>query len=251
MSEIKLKELLDRELIPAGFERNKRGTPVYRRNRNGVIQELGLRKGRIGKDVAIYFTVPEVHTFYELSAICPLKNTFWWPELLTQEMADSLVRQLHQIVLRYFNSPAPGPEFQTPSKNHLEALMLESPPFIAFSDGLWRCRGDVIDIVDVESLVNGMFEYVYVSVWHRGLMSENEDVVPDNVSRLTSRTVGNHYIDAIPNSSLFYVGPGSETAECMQASIVATIAAYFEDIKTLEDVKAAVRPEFKQYLNSL
>ncbi len=248
MQEIKLKDLLDDTLLPFGFERNKRGIPVYKRDCNGQTQEIGLRKGITGeKEFSVYFEVPEEDTFYELSHLCPLKNSYWWPENLSEELANSLHKQLKDIALAYFNS---NPENSITDAHDIEALqelLLPENNFMKCEGGYWRIRGDVIDIVDVELLVNNLFAYVYLTVWHRDLVDGKEEFKPQNITRITSCSTGNNRIDDNPNSTYFTVSRGLVN---ISNQICPTITNYFGSIKTVDHVKEKVRPEFKCYIKS-
>ena len=248
MQETKLQDLLDTTLLPFGFERNKRGIPVYKRAFNGQTQEIGLRKGVTGgKEFSVYFEVPEEDTFYELSHLCPLKNSYWWPENLSEELANSLHKQLKDIALAYFNSNPKNSIANAHDIEVLQKLLLPENNFKKFEGGYWRIRGDVIDIIDIELLVNNLFAYIYLSVWHRELADENVEFNPKNITRITSCTTGNDRIDNNPNSTYFNVSKGLIN---ITSQISSTITDYFDSIKTIDNVKDKVRPEFRCYIKS-
>lgn len=245
-----LKELLDELLLPEGFQRNKRGLPVYKRELNGRPQEIGLRRSFTGgKEYAVYFEVPEEETSYELSHVCPLKNTFWWPDNLSDELEASLRSQIKQIAMHYFNSP---PEPKVKGVEDIPAFrgLLElSSPFSYFEDGLWRMReGGLVDMVSVELLANNTIAYVYVIAWHQSLLAEGEECTPDNITRVTFRTVGNAALDKTSHRSYFRLGCIVENSMVIEESICSVIAGYFESICSVEDVKDSVLPEYRKYV---
>jgi hypothetical protein len=229
--------LLDGLLLPEGFTRNKN---VYRRQRQDKIQELGLRKSFSGdKTFALYFNVPEDDTFYELSPISPLKNTYWWPELLSDELAKTLTQQVKNIALAYFDRP---------SLNNATMLFLDAltgleklaTPFRRFERGFWRTRGEVLDMLEVEFLADGTFAYLYASVWHADLLEKGEALCPYNASPITFHLICNG------EQPLFQVAAFSASKT---ESIVLKIENYFSEIRTLADVKGKIRPEYARVLN--
>lgn len=228
--------LLDDILLPEGFIRSKN---LYRRQHQDKIQELGLRKSSTGdKAYALYFNVSEDDTFYELSPISPLKNTYWWPELLSDELANTLAQQVKSIALAYFNRPSlnNATDLFLDALAELEKLAI---PFQRFERGFWRIRGEVLDILEVEFLVDGTFAYLYASVWHADLLEEGETLCPYSTSPITFRLICNG------EQPLFQV---SAFTALIARSTILQVENYFSDIHTLADVKGKVRPEYANVL---
>src|SRR5262245_42732260 len=101
-----LKTVVRAALEPFGFKSNRSGS-VYTRVQGGVHQMLGLRKSRTGgDDYAIYCqcgtSAEEPDISFELSPVAPLKNTYWWPALLTDQELGQLTHQFEQVALPFF-----------------------------------------------------------------------------------------------------------------------------------------------------
>jgi hypothetical protein len=255
MEGLTLVSLLDSLLLPAGFRRPPRSA-TYAREAGGVRQVVGLRKSRSGgKQCAVYFSseaapAAPAETF-ELSPVAPLKNTYWWPAELSDEEASALRRQIEGVALAYFRADAAHFDeetAQTSAHAALGALTAAKPPFVRVGDSYWRRRGGLFDVVDVEFLARSRFAFIYVCVWHETLESGAVPQGPDEISRVTSRTVGRGAIDAEPNTTLFFLGPGDELAAAVeQAEIVATCLAFFQTIVSSDDVLGQIRPEYRQF----
>lgn len=247
MIETSLKRVLDELLLPKGFKRNSRGMPVYKKEVNGKPQEVGLRAGFTGgKDYAIYFNVPEEDTFYELSPICPLKNTYWWPQNLTQEHVNSLIHLIEFIVLGYFENR--GNDELIKTRDVFISLLTDKNGFIEYEDCYWRTLDDFIQIVDTELLAAGTFSYIYASVWHKSLMRDDEEFHPKNVSRASSKLVGMDGVVDDAHSTIFSL---FESDKMLNSNVIPHILNYFKNIKSIEDIRLSIKPEYKSYFNEI
>lgn len=255
MERVALVSLLDALLLPARFSRPPRGA-TYSREAGGVRQVVGLRKSRSGgKQYAVFFssetTAAAPAETFELSPVAPLKNTYWWPAELSDEEASALRRQIDGVALAYFRADSASFSEETAQARAdavLGALTAAHPPFARVGDSYWRRRGGVFDVVEIEFLAHSRFAFIYVCVWHEALESGAEPQGPDEITRVASRTVGRGAIDAEPNTTLFFLGPGGETAAGLeQAQIVATCLAFFETVVSRDDVLGQIRPEYRQF----
>ncbi len=239
-----LQRVLDEELGIYGFERNKRGASIYKRTVDGKLQTIGLRKSRSSsKEYVIYFEALAENTFYELSPVCPLKNSYWWSEELCQGQENKLRSLIRNIVVYYFNIQENNLTVHLDGLKHL--LKNSRIPFQDSGDRLWRMRGDLIDIVDFELLVDCVFAYIYVTSWHKNLLDMEEIVHPENVSRVASQTVALNQIDETPNKTIYSSQSFEKSGINASESIKRTILNFFDSIHTVEDVKQYIRPEYK------
>jgi len=226
---------------------------VLERSEGGDRQVVGLRSGHSGGMRAVYFFLASggadpSHT-EELSPVAPFKNTYWWPRLLSPDETASLAVQIETVVLPFFvATPLEPGEAEKRIAVSLDALQSAEPPFTRTGLTWWRTRGPIIDLVEAEPLAEGRFANVYVAVWHADLAAGLEGPLPEGVTRVASCTVGVGGIDAEPNATLFYLGPtGTAATPLGAADLPAVILPYFATIRSVEDVRNAIRPEYRSY----
>lgn len=236
-----IKDILDYILLPEGFIRNSKGVPIYKRETQGALQEIGLRRGFSGgDDYAIYFNVPEDDTEYELSPVCPLKNTYWWPEKLDPKLSMILRDQIENVVLGYFRNKE---SINLTKVEDVFGVLIGDPyGFEAFDDGYWRIQEDYIHIIDVELLAAGTFAYIYATVWHKTLIENGELFEPDYVTRSASKVVGVNGIQSKESGSLFSL---FNSKNKLNVEIITTILDYFSCVNTVIKVKENIRREYR------
>ncbi|MCE2573747.1 hypothetical protein [Motilimonas eburnea] len=246
MKNLLLVQILDEELLATGFERSKCGIPIYKRTVNGNEQILGLRKGSSSsKEYSVYFEVPEEEHFYELSPLCPLKNSYWWPEELAASQERELRGLIKNVALVYFKSK--GRTVLDGISEVKRLLENEKTPFKEAEECLWRVKGDLIEIVDFELLANDVFCYIYVTSWHKDLLDVGEEIHPENISRVASQTVAQCQIDSEPNTTIYSYESFEMGTSGVAKRVNDTIIGYFDSINTIDDVKRNIRKEYRYH----
>ena len=250
-----LNTALQAALEPLGFKRNRSGTR-FTRTIEASLQTLGLRKSRTGdRESAIYCSMgpseDEVEIAIELSPVAPMKNTYWWPAMPSDIELRQLHEQLERVVVPFFSAvPALFDEQLARTKAHsqLERFLNCESPFARKDDSYWRRRGPLIDIVDVEFLAQARFAFVYVASWHESIADGIDGEPPEGVTRTASTTLGVGGADAIPNTTLYFLGPEGQAGNRIgDTDLVGVALAYFASIQIADDVFERIRPEYRRF----
>lgn len=250
--------VLDRLLRPAGFERGRSRTAWVRRS-GPYRHEVGLRRGKSGADqVAVTFhamsAADSEGCVFEVSPVAPFKNTYWWPSEPSPQDREQLATQIDRIVLPYFRAvelPLDGAAAVSALMTALRTHRDADPPLQCTGTTLWRQRGQVFDLLDLEPVGGGVFAYVYVSVWHADLTAGIDSPDPEGITRAASITLGPDGADPTPNASIFHLGPPDVGVTVPDpASLLRTALAFFASVETAEDVLARVRPEYREFFHA-
>jgi hypothetical protein len=257
------KAMLDAVLGPAGFKR--KGNSYVRALDDGVQQWIGLRRSRLGDGSAsILFAgdaaSAESGRFHGMSWVAPFKNSSSsWPERFSEGDGERLRHQLANVVLPYLDSCAGEFDPSESARRMFACLDDLSAPGLGFErkgDSYFRRRGPVIDIVDVDLVGDGRFAYVSVAVWHKKLekgidMSlAVEDRIPDGITRVASHTIGPAAVDAVPFTSLLFLGASRPGTLAASSSLVQVAASYFSRVNDVRDVLDEIRPEYRSMFSA-
>lgn len=222
----------------------------------------------------------------ELSPVAPLKNSYWWPlEMSDDEQLHSLRRQLGALALPYFDSigtpgdlvdvldgradPAcqmaatrcrararTGPRASGPSPidvaaEGLLAAGLQASGFTRADEFLWRSRGELIDIVVIDTAADGRFVEVSLVVWHTSITEGIDGPLPQGITLATAVHVSAGGVGADPIDALWFIGSSAHARAGlahMPAAVVPRSLAHFEGRQTRADVLASLpevyRPHF-------
>lgn len=255
MADPTLTDVLRATLLPRGFNTTQtRGQFV--REMRGLHQVVGLRKGSKGAvGSAVYFRVEGGPAgsggSFELSPVAPFKNTWWWPTRLASHDAATLVVSVENPVLAWFEAWEGGFDPATGAAalfRHFEPLLALQPAFRHRDQTWWRVRGEVIDLLEVEFVADGVFAFVHFACWHASL-GEGFDVDrPEAVSRVASTTIGDGRLDGVPNTTLFHLAADAEDGFPIPSPrIVETALRSFDGVVSRDDVLARVRPESRHH----
>jgi hypothetical protein len=245
--------VLHNMLGPHGFT-SKKTSGKFVRETASTREVVGFRKSRTGGgESAVYFELTGGPSgsgqAYELSPVVPLKNTYWWPAVLTAEEAAILTAQLQTIALRYFDAWSRGfspDQAESALHGRLRCLLEASPPMRRQGNLYWRQRADILDVVEIEPLAGGVFAFVYVAVWHRLLADGFDPERPGDATRVASTTLSGQSVDPYPNATLIYLGPDAGTSEALD-SLGTTALQFLARIGTRDDVLLMIREDYRNH----
>ena len=244
-------EVIGATLIPHGFKKSKRGRQYVRAvgDMCHIVEVVRSRKGSGLSRVTFSITKAGVEQgrWFDISHVAPFKNTYWWSDDPSPSDLSALIGQIELVVLPFFHGHSASFDVESAHAkvySCLDNLLKAEPPFVKHETTYWRCRGSVIDVVDVEFLGNSRFAFVHASVWHKSLISGAENI-PEDASRVTFRTIGPDGLEeALTN--LYYLGPAYPGTITIESPTIASIAVeYFGAIKNRAAVLARIRPEYR------
>lgn len=205
---------------------------------------------------------------HQTSLVAPLKNSWWWnidPQAAPDgPEGESLTLQLERLALPYFDSIPDEAAWQAvkadqerlwqPSEAVVATLAAGAAGRAGFvrSDALlWRRREGVIDLLAVEALADGRFASVNAAVWHESLVSGIQGELPQGVTLATSRQVCADGVDGDPLQGLWFVhgeDVGSAALQALEASVSPVALAWFDTVRSREEVIKAIPEAFRRYL---
>lgn len=246
-----LDALIDAILLPHGFERPRRGQRWVRRA-GGLDHVVGLRRSRSGNGTAVWFEAARdgapLGTALELSPVAPLRNTWWWPSPLEIGDAEALRNQFQQIVLPYFAAlPLDREAVEEEIAAMLAPLTALAPAFVHDGQVHWRRRDGVIDLVVTELLADGCFVQIWFAVWHESLANGLSGEPPAGVTMAASHLVGRDGLDGAPLQAIHRTRGTDPDYRLDGAALSRAAADWFARIHTVDDVRAQIRPEYRQH----
>lgn len=256
---MKTQDLLDGLLQPLGFKRARSSGLTYLRTLGRSVHRIAGRKSRHGgppeRDIHFLWSKDgeEVLAGHGLSPVAPLKNTYWWPDLLSPGEAATLTAQVEQIALPFFHAQDSAFDAEAARARVFEALdrlQAATPPFVRDGHCWWRQRGPIIDMVDVEFLADEVFALAHASVWHTALAAGIDGPPPDRVTRVTALALNPDGPEAPPHTALGYLGPACEGVRPFDGAVlVARALDHFARVHSVDEVRALVQPIYRRMMD--
>lgn len=136
----------------------------------------------------------------------------------------------------------------------LKPLQKLTPAFQYAQGCFWRKRGEVFDIIMPRYLASWRFVQIQTMVWHPMLdgMESTPDTLPTGFAHVAWRSFleNGHSKAYQPPAFLGDTTLAHVTLESQIEGIRSHGLAWLEGIQTLEDVRSAIRPEFKKFYPS-